>query len=60
LAIEANQNAASKVANGFGLAIFDEERIKCFWFAVEAEMEFAAGLAGRLCGDESRGAQGNR
>jgi hypothetical protein len=60
LAIEANQNAASKVANGFGLTVFNQERVKRFRFAVETEMEFAARLAGRLWGGESRAAQGNR
>jgi hypothetical protein len=42
LAIEANQNATGEIANGFGLAVFDEERIERFWFAVETEAEFAA------------------
>jgi hypothetical protein len=60
VAIEANQNAACKVANGFGLAVFDEERIERFWFAMEAEMKFAAGLGCGLCGDERRAAQGHR
>jgi hypothetical protein len=60
LAIESNQNTAGEVANNFGLAVFDEERIKGFRFAVETEMEFAAGLGGRLCGDESRAEQGDR
>jgi hypothetical protein len=60
LAIEANQNAAGKVANDFGLAVFNEERIERFRFAVDAKMEFAAGLRGGLCDDESRTAQGDR
>jgi hypothetical protein len=60
LAIEAHQDAASKVTNGFGLAVFNEERIKRFRFTVETEMEFAAGLAARLCGQESRATQGHR
>ncbi len=53
LAVQTDQNAASKIANDLGLAVFDEERIECFWFAVEAEMEFAAGLNGSLCADGS-------
>jgi hypothetical protein len=40
------------------LAVLDEKRIKRFWFAVETETEFAAGLPGRLRGDENRAAQG--
>src|SRR5258708_38698092 len=60
LAVETNQNAASKVADGFGLAVFDEERIERFWFAMDAEMEFAAGLDRSLCIEESRRAQSNR
>jgi hypothetical protein len=60
LAIEANQNAASKVADNFGLAIFYQERVERFRFAVDAEMELAAGLSGRLGGDESRATQGER
>ena len=60
LAIQANQDAACEIANGFGLAVFDEERIKRFWFAVKTEMEFAAGLACGWRGDENRTAQGHR
>jgi hypothetical protein len=60
LAIEANQDAASKVANGFGLAVFNKERIECFWFAMETKMELAARLGDRLRGQESRATQGNR
>ncbi len=59
LAVQADQNAASKVANGFGLAVFDEKRIERFWLAAEAEMKFAAGLDGSLCAGGSRPAQDN-
>jgi hypothetical protein len=57
LAIEANQDAASKVAHDFGLAVFDEKRIERFRFAVETEMELATRLAGRFSDDETRPAQ---
>src|SRR6266403_1078495 len=40
--------------------VFDEERVERFWFAVETEMELAAGLGGGLCSDESRTAHGDR
>jgi hypothetical protein len=36
------------------LAVFDEERIEGFRFAVETEMEFAAGLSGGLSADDGR------
>jgi hypothetical protein len=57
LAIEANQDTASKVAHDFGLAVFDEKRIKRFRFAMETEMELATRLAGRFGADERRPAQ---
>jgi hypothetical protein len=59
LTVQADQNAPSKVANGFGLAVFDKERIKRFRLAAEAEMKFAAGLEGSLCAGGSRPAQDN-
>jgi hypothetical protein len=48
LPIDANQNAAREIPNVFRSFIVDENGVEGFGFAVEAEMQFAAGLgAGR-------------
>src|SRR5437016_14055204 len=57
LPVEADQNAAGEIANGFGGIFLYEQRIESFWFTAQTEMEFAAGLDSRFGAGESRPAQ---
>jgi hypothetical protein len=57
LPIQADQNAASEVANGFGSILLDQQWIESIRFAAETEMELATGLDCRLGTNEGRPAQ---
>ena len=58
LAVQADQDTAREVANGFGSILLHQQWIESFRFAAKTEMEFAAGLAGRVAAGETGPAQG--
>src|SRR2546427_10664198 len=58
LAVQADQDTAREVANGFGSILLDQQWIESFRVAAKTEMEVAAGLAGRVCPGEIGPAQG--
>src|SRR5260221_13261396 len=57
LPIQADQNAAGEIANGFGSILADQQRIGSFGFATGTEMGVAARLDGRFGADECRPTQ---